>query len=84
MSETSKVNIQLDHTHCRAICDEIGDRLREIFRRETAGLPPRLQYLLERLDESDGDFAPSIVPSFEDMTTIPLCGAVPTCADLSD
>ena len=58
-------NIQIDHTHSRAICDEIADRLREILRREAAELPPYLQQLVERLAESD--VAPSIVPSLEDM-----------------
>jgi hypothetical protein len=65
MSKRSGVNIQIDHTHSRAICDEIADRLREILRREAAELPPYLQHLVERLAE--GDDAPSIVPSLEDM-----------------
>ena len=27
-------NLRLDHTHCRAICDEIGERLRETMGQE--------------------------------------------------
>lgn len=76
MSKRSGVNIQIDCTHSRAICDEIADRLRIILRRETAELPPYLKYLVERFAESDGEVvlsatpsgvAPSIVPSLEDM-----------------
>jgi hypothetical protein len=67
MSKRSGVNIQINHTHSRAICDEIAYRLRQILRRESAELPPYLQQLVERLAESEGDVAPSIVPSLEDM-----------------
>jgi hypothetical protein len=62
------VSVQIDALHSREICAEIGDRLREIFRREaTSKLPPRLQYLMERLTEADHEAAPSLVPSLEDM-----------------
>jgi hypothetical protein len=76
MSKRSDVNIQIDWTHSRAICDEIADRLRILLRRETAELPSYLQYLVERFAESEGEVvllakpsgvAPSIVPSLEDM-----------------
>jgi hypothetical protein len=67
MSMTSRVNIDLDHVHCRAICDEIGDRLREILRRSASELPPRLNDLMARLAEADREPSPSIVPSFGDM-----------------
>ena len=33
-------SLRLDHTHCRAICDEIGERLRESLGREAADMPP--------------------------------------------
>jgi hypothetical protein len=59
--------MMLDHTHCRAICDEIGDRLREVLRRETSEIPPRLLVLVDALARlEDG---PSIVPSFEEMSS---------------
>jgi hypothetical protein len=62
------VSVQIDALHSREICAEIGDRLREIFRREAASeLPPRLLYLMERLTEADREAAPSLVPSLEDM-----------------
>ena len=67
MSKKNAADIRIDHIHSRAICDEIGDRLRETLRREALELPPRLQMLVERLAELDGAAAPSIVPSFEDM-----------------
>jgi hypothetical protein len=62
------VNMQIDAVHSREICAEIGDRLREILRREASELPPRLRYLMERLAEADRETSPSLVPSLEDMT----------------
>ena len=59
--------LQLDSSHCRAICDEIGERLRMVLDREAAPLPPRLQLLMARLIEQDLVQAPSIVPAIDDM-----------------
>ncbi len=59
--------LQLDSSHCRAICDEIGERLRIILDREAAPLPPRLQMLMQRLIEQDPVQAPSIAPAIDDM-----------------
>jgi hypothetical protein len=68
MSARKAMNMQIEALHSRAICDEIGDRLREILRREAScELPPRLQHLMERLAEADRETAPSLVPSLEDM-----------------
>jgi hypothetical protein len=64
----SRVNIDLDHVHCRAICDEIGDRLREILRQSASALPPRLNDLMARLAEADRETSPSLIPSIRDMT----------------
>jgi hypothetical protein len=61
------VNMPMDAVHSREICAEIGDRLREILRREASELPPRLQYLMERLAEADRETSPSLAPSLEDM-----------------
>jgi hypothetical protein len=62
------MNIRIDTEHSLAICDEIGDRLREILRREaTRELPPRLQYLMELLAEADRETAPSLLPALEEM-----------------
>ncbi|MBR0872911.1 hypothetical protein JQ633_21300 [Bradyrhizobium tropiciagri] len=53
--------------HARAICDEIGERLRFALRDDYADLPPRLRELVGRLAELDYD-APSLVPTLEEMT----------------
>ena len=63
------VNMRIDAEHAQAICAEIGDRLREILRRDASSeLPPRLRHLMRRLAEADQETAPSLVPSLEDMT----------------
>lgn len=63
--------LQLASSHCRAICDEIGDRLRIILDREAAPLPPRLLMLMQRLIEQDLVQAPSIAPAIDDMAWQP-------------
>jgi hypothetical protein len=45
--------IQIDSSHCRAICEEIGDRLRIMLDRNATTLPPRLQVLMLRLAAQD-------------------------------
>jgi hypothetical protein len=80
MSKRSDVNTGMDELHSRAICDEIGDRLRQILPPEAGPLPPRLQYLLDRL--ADDELSPSIVPSLEDMGNelpAPLPVRAPAC-----
>jgi hypothetical protein len=68
MLAKTDVNIQIDDVHSRAICAEIGDRLRELLRPEVPGqLPPRLQYLIEQLAKADREIAPALVPSLEDI-----------------
>ena len=57
-------NLRLDHTHCRAICDEIGERLRETMGQESTNVMPYL--LIDRLDELDNVSSPGIVPLIED------------------
>jgi hypothetical protein len=68
----------IDSLHSRAICDEIGERLRMILRPETADLPVRLQILIDRLSDQDRELAPSIVPDLDDMIWQP--GAVSRAA----
>jgi hypothetical protein len=63
----SGAGLQIDAVHARAICDEIGDRLRDILRRQASNeLPPGLRYLMEQLAKLD-DESPSIVPALDDM-----------------
>jgi hypothetical protein len=59
--------LQIDSGHCRAICDEIGDRLRFLLDKEASEIPRYLQVLVERLAELDGRQAPSIVPAMHEM-----------------
>jgi hypothetical protein len=60
--------LQIDTIHARAICDEIGERLRTILRRDAGhDLPPRLRYLMEQLAKADDETSPSIVPSLDEM-----------------
>jgi hypothetical protein len=64
----SGAGLLIDAVHARAICDEIGDRLRDILRRQASNeLPPRLRYLMEQLAKLDDDGSPSIVPALDDM-----------------
>jgi hypothetical protein len=66
--------VMLDHTHCRAICDEIGERLAQILNRDVLEMPPRLLDLLNKLAELERDaraqveHAPSIAPSIGEMS----------------
>ncbi len=63
--------LQIDDLHCRAICDEIGDRLRIALAPGSAVLPVRLQILLAQLAAQDRVVASSTVPSLDDMTWQP-------------
>jgi hypothetical protein len=68
MSSQKALPLQIDSGHCRAICDEIGDRLRILLDQEAGAIPQRLRLLLDRLAELDGPRqAPSIVPAMHDM-----------------
>jgi hypothetical protein len=58
--------LRLDHNHCRAISDEVGERLREAMALKSVKTPPQLQRLIDRLDELDNVWAPGIVSSIED------------------
>jgi hypothetical protein len=64
--------LKIDSSHCRAICDEIGDRLRAMLDRELPAMPLRLRLLMDRLAEQDSEFAPSIAPSMDDMVWQPV------------
>jgi hypothetical protein len=60
----------------------VGDRLREILRREASSeLPPRLQQLMQQLAEADGETSPSLVPSLEDMIRQPPIDPRHQCFD---
>jgi len=57
--------VSLSSKHCRAICDEIGERLRDILKPNASELPLRLTRLMARLEELDR--SPSTVPSIAEM-----------------
>ncbi len=65
MSDLDAVASVPSAEHCRAIREEIGERLRCALA-PASDLPARLAELLGRLAEQDRD-APSIVPSLEEM-----------------
>src|SRR6516162_7623442 len=55
--------IDIDHTHSRAICREIGERLQQYLRVE-AELPASMREQIHQLHELEGQ-SPSIVPDME-------------------
>jgi hypothetical protein len=71
MSSHKTLPVQIDSGHCRAICDEIGDRLRILLDKEAGDIPQHLRILIDRLGELDSEQAPSIVPSMNDMIEWP-------------
>jgi hypothetical protein len=64
-------DLQIDSSHCRAICDEIGERLYAMLSRESPALPRHLQLLMDRLAEQDREPSPSIAPAMDDMVWQP-------------
>jgi hypothetical protein len=56
-------NVQIDSVHSRAICEEVGYRLRQ-FLNSTPVDHPRHVQLLDRMHRRDFEGAPSIVPSY--------------------
>jgi hypothetical protein len=60
----------LDPIHARAICEEIGYRLRLALPANNDDLPPRLQSLMRELALLDCA-APSLVPSTDDVVAAP-------------
>ena len=52
-------NVEIDHRTSLAVCDGIGERLRDLMT-PTAPLPHRLEELMNRLREIED--APSIAP----------------------
>jgi hypothetical protein len=60
----TKHHLTLNEEHCRAICLEIGERLRFAMG-ENLPMPRNLSRLMDRLKELDQTDSPSIVPSIE-------------------
>jgi hypothetical protein len=68
MANLTAAHLAIDPVHCRAICDEIGERLRYLLKREISDIPPHLLILLNKL--ADLEFAPSIVPTIDEMSPV--------------
>jgi hypothetical protein len=51
----------LEPKHCRAICEEISERLRPSLARDTSPIPMPLRDLVDRIAELEGA-APPIIP----------------------
>jgi hypothetical protein len=68
MGAESKVRI--DSSNCRAICDEIGERLRIVLDREASALPPNLQVLMLRLAAQDLAGLSPIAPAMDGMAQV--------------
>jgi hypothetical protein len=58
--------VRIGSKHCRAICDEVGERLRQHIDRTTTSPSRKILGLLRELEVRELE-APSIVPSLEDM-----------------
>ena len=58
-------DIHLDHIHCEAVRQSIGEQLRDALNRESPDMSQRLRALIARLPELDGEKAPSLVPEME-------------------
>ncbi len=61
--------VRIGSKHCRAICDEVGERLRQQIDRTTTSPPKKIIELLRELELRELE-APSIVPSLEDMEAL--------------
>ncbi len=59
--------VVLESQHSRAICDEIGERLRDVLGRDVPEIPPYLRRLVERFAELERGPSPSIAPSSNEM-----------------
>ena len=62
--------------HMRAICEEIGDRLRFMLDRTAEQPPARLVALLRRFEELEQTEAPSIAPTLEELAASQAVGRI--------
>jgi hypothetical protein len=58
---------EIDSSHCRAICAEIGERLQVMLDREATALPTHLQVLMLQLAAQELAGSPSITPCTDEM-----------------
>ena len=55
----------LEPDHCRAICEEIGERLQHSLARDTSPLPMHLRKMVDRIAELEGNAPQSPIPGRE-------------------
>jgi hypothetical protein len=67
MSHRNVPDVQIDHIHADAVCQGIGERLRETLS-QSPDMPQRLHALIERLPELDRAQTPSIIPATDELT----------------
>ena len=63
MSNRIVTEVQLDHHHAYAVCQGIGERLRDSLDKICEKAPQKLHELYARLPELDRERSPSIVSS---------------------
>jgi hypothetical protein len=72
LTKKTAAHLAIDHIHSRAICDEIGERLSYMLKKDASEVPAYLLRLISRLDEQDGALpivsSPSIAPSFDEIS----------------
>lgn len=76
MAARDTAGLAFDYIHSRAICEEIGERLRDVLNREVSEIPSFLAQLIDRLAELEHVPAPSIVPSTDDLNNDTLGNVV--------
>lgn len=59
--------VQISSKHCRAICEEVGERLRQYIDRTQTAPSQSIMMLLRELELREMEM-PSIVPSIEDIS----------------
>ena len=59
--------IHISSRHCRAICDEVGERLLQHFDKTQTAPSQRILMLLRELEAMEAE-TPSIIPSLDDIS----------------
>ncbi|MBI3700703.1 MAG: hypothetical protein HY242_09715 [Afipia sp.] len=62
MANRNRADIEIDHVHAQAICQGIGERLRDALEKNWERAPAKMHDLYARLPELDSEDSPSIVP----------------------
>ena len=58
-------DVHLDRQHARAVCQGIGELMRDTIKRSWVESSPHLKDLYRRLPELDRELSPSIVPAMD-------------------